>query len=124
MGRNKMLLPWGESTVLGRTLDNVRASVVSDVIVVTGHEREEVEAVVASPRHRSHPRRPRRSADGRAGDARPPSDRLCRLSSRPRRPLCRRAPRQPCSHRPSLLRRTAGPAAGGRAARVAGPPRR
>ena len=47
MGRNKMLLPWGESTVLGRTLDNVRASVVSDVIVVTGHEREEVEAVVA-----------------------------------------------------------------------------
>ena len=46
MGRNKLLLPWGETTVLGQTLDNVRASAVHNVMVVTGHEREQVEAVV------------------------------------------------------------------------------
>ena len=49
MGRNKLLLPWGETTVLGRTLANVRASAVHDVMVVTGHERDEVEAVVGQP---------------------------------------------------------------------------
>ena len=48
MGRNKLLLPWGETTVLGRTLANVRASAVHDVVVVTGHEREKVETVVAA----------------------------------------------------------------------------
>ena len=47
MGRNKLLLPWGETTVLGQTLSNVWASAVHDVVVVTGHEREKVEAVVA-----------------------------------------------------------------------------
>ena len=47
MGRNKLRLPWGETTVLGRTLDNVGASAVHDVIVVTGHEREAVEAIAA-----------------------------------------------------------------------------
>ena len=46
MGRNKLLLPWGETTVLGQTLGNVRASAVHNVVVVTGHEREQVEAVV------------------------------------------------------------------------------
>jgi molybdenum cofactor cytidylyltransferase len=47
MGRNKLLLPWGETTVLGQTLDNVRASAVHNLVVVTGHEREQVEAVVS-----------------------------------------------------------------------------
>jgi molybdenum cofactor cytidylyltransferase len=46
MGRNKLLLPWGATTVLGQTLDNVRASAVHDVMVVTGHEREQVEAIL------------------------------------------------------------------------------
>ncbi|WP_374686294.1 selenium cofactor biosynthesis protein YqeC [Promineifilum sp.] len=46
MGRNKLLLPWGDSTVLGRTLANVRASDVDDVLLVTGHEREKVEAII------------------------------------------------------------------------------
>jgi len=46
MGRNKLLLPWGATTVLGRTLDNVGASAVHDMVVVTGHEREQVEAIV------------------------------------------------------------------------------
>ena len=48
MGRNKLLLPWGETTVVGRTLANVRVSAVHDVVVVTGHEREKVETVVAA----------------------------------------------------------------------------
>jgi len=50
MGRNKLLLPWGATTVLGQTLDNVWASAVHDVVVVTGHEHEKVEAVVAGYR--------------------------------------------------------------------------
>jgi molybdenum cofactor cytidylyltransferase len=48
MGQNKLTLPWGETTVLGRTLDNVAASAVHNVMVVTGHERQRVEAVVAA----------------------------------------------------------------------------
>ena len=50
MGRNKLLLPWGESTVLGRTLANVRSAAVHDLMIVTGHEREQVEAIVGEPR--------------------------------------------------------------------------
>ena len=45
MGRNKLLLPWGNTTVLGQTLSNVSAGGFHDVIVVTGHEAEDVEAV-------------------------------------------------------------------------------
>ncbi len=48
MGRNKLLLPWGDTTVLGRTLANVATSKVADVVVVTGHDRQEIESV-ASP---------------------------------------------------------------------------
>ena len=40
MGTNKLLLPWGETTVLERTLGNVSASGVSETSVVVGHERE------------------------------------------------------------------------------------
>jgi molybdenum cofactor cytidylyltransferase len=46
MGHNKLLLPWGDTTVLGRTLGNVRASAVHNLVLVTGFERERVEAVV------------------------------------------------------------------------------
>jgi molybdenum cofactor cytidylyltransferase len=46
MGRNKLLLPWGATTVLGQTLDNLRAAAVHDVVVVTGHEHEQVETIV------------------------------------------------------------------------------
>ncbi len=47
MGRNKLLLPWGQTTVLGRTLANARASGVHDVLVVTGHEREKIETIIS-----------------------------------------------------------------------------
>jgi molybdenum cofactor cytidylyltransferase len=45
MATNKLLLPWGETTVLGQTLANLCASRVRDVLVVTGHEAERAEAV-------------------------------------------------------------------------------
>ena len=47
MGRNKLLLPWDDTTVLGRTLANVAASNVADVLVVTGHNRHEIESVAS-----------------------------------------------------------------------------
>lgn len=42
MGRTKQLLPWGETTVLGQTLRNLRASAVHDILVVVGHRAEGV----------------------------------------------------------------------------------
>lgn len=45
MGRNKLLLPWGDATVLGRTLANVKASGVADVLMVSGHEPEPAETI-------------------------------------------------------------------------------
>lgn len=47
MGRNKLSLPWRDGTVLGQTLANVKASSVADILVVTGHDREEAEAGAA-----------------------------------------------------------------------------
>lgn len=41
----KQLLPWGRTTVLGQTLDNLKQSGVTDIVVVSGHEREAIEAV-------------------------------------------------------------------------------
>jgi len=45
MGHNKLLLPWGDSTVLARTMANAKASAVADVWVITGHERDKTEAI-------------------------------------------------------------------------------
>jgi molybdenum cofactor cytidylyltransferase len=47
MGRNKLHLPWGETTVLGRTLANVRAAAIHSALLVTGHEPEPVLALAA-----------------------------------------------------------------------------
>lgn len=43
MGRQKLLLPFGESTVIGHIVDQVLASRVDRVVVVTGHDRAGVE---------------------------------------------------------------------------------
>lgn len=49
MGRNKMLLPYGSSTVLETVVTEVAASpAVSDVVVVTGHEPDRISALLAS----------------------------------------------------------------------------
>ncbi len=44
MGSSKQLLPWGETTVLGQTLRNLKESSVFDILTVTGAEAEQVAA--------------------------------------------------------------------------------
>ncbi|MCZ7671709.1 MAG: NTP transferase domain-containing protein [Chloroflexi bacterium] len=44
MGQTKQLLPWGDTTVLGHVLQNLKGSTVYDILVVSGHEAEGVEA--------------------------------------------------------------------------------
>jgi molybdenum cofactor cytidylyltransferase len=46
MGEPKMLLPWGKSTVLQTVISTIQASGVSDVLVVTGGARAQVESLV------------------------------------------------------------------------------
>jgi molybdenum cofactor cytidylyltransferase len=43
LGQNKLLLPWGETTVLGRVLSNtLAASRLESIILVLGHQAEEI----------------------------------------------------------------------------------
>ena len=46
LGRNKLLLPLGDETVLRKTAKAVLASAVSEVILVTGHEEAAVKKAV------------------------------------------------------------------------------
>ena len=49
MGRNKMLLPYGASTVLETIVKEVTACpAVAEVVVVTGHESDRIAALLAS----------------------------------------------------------------------------
>jgi molybdenum cofactor cytidylyltransferase len=45
MGRPKLLLPWGETTVLGQVITIYQEAGVEDILVVTGAFREEIEAL-------------------------------------------------------------------------------
>ena len=45
MGRPKMLLPWGQTSVLGQVVSNFRSAGVEDLLVVTGGARAQVEAL-------------------------------------------------------------------------------
>ena len=47
MGQPKMLMPWGDTTVLARVISVFGNAGVQDIIVVTGGYREQVEASVA-----------------------------------------------------------------------------
>jgi molybdenum cofactor cytidylyltransferase len=47
MGQPKMLLPWGQTTVLGQVLSTLQQAGLEELIVVTGGARELVEAEVA-----------------------------------------------------------------------------
>lgn len=47
MGRPKMLLPWGETSVLGQVVKTFSEAGVSEIVAVTGGAREIVEAEVA-----------------------------------------------------------------------------
>jgi molybdenum cofactor cytidylyltransferase len=46
MGKPKLLLPWGETTVLGQVVSTFAAAGVTDMIVVTGGAREQIEGMV------------------------------------------------------------------------------
>lgn len=46
MGRPKMVLPWGETTVIGRVVEVLAQSDISEIIVVTGGHRTLVEAAL------------------------------------------------------------------------------
>jgi molybdenum cofactor cytidylyltransferase len=45
MGQAKLLLPWGETTILGQTITQVQASQASQALLVSGAYRLEVEAI-------------------------------------------------------------------------------
>ena len=46
MGQPKMLLPWGEKTVLEQVIHTFKAADVDDILVIIGGDREQVEALV------------------------------------------------------------------------------
>lgn len=48
MGQPKMILPWGETTVLGHVIATFRAAGLKDILVVTGGAREQVEALAGN----------------------------------------------------------------------------
>ena len=48
MGQPKMLLPWGETTVLGQVIATFQSAGVDDLVIVTGGYRKQVEALVGS----------------------------------------------------------------------------
>ncbi len=47
MGQPKLLLPWGQTTVLGQVIETLRQAGIDDVLVVTGAGREAMEHVAA-----------------------------------------------------------------------------
>lgn len=47
MGQPKMLLPWGETSVLGKVLSTLNQAGVEDLIVISGGARQLIEAEVA-----------------------------------------------------------------------------
>jgi len=47
MGQPKMLLPWGERTVLSQVLTTILEAGVDDILVVTGGAREQVESAIS-----------------------------------------------------------------------------
>lgn len=50
MGKLKQLMPLGKSTIIEQAIDNLSSSAVNEVIVVVGHEAEEItETISARP---------------------------------------------------------------------------
>jgi molybdenum cofactor cytidylyltransferase len=48
MGQPKMLMPWGKSTVLQTVISTIRSAGITDILVVTGGARRQVEALVGT----------------------------------------------------------------------------
>jgi molybdenum cofactor cytidylyltransferase len=53
MGQPKMVLPWGNTTVLGRVIRVMKSADIEDIVVVTGAARELVEAICRAERART-----------------------------------------------------------------------
>lgn len=53
MGKPKMLLPWGETTVLGKVIETLQRAEVQDLLVITGGARTEVESIITRYKVRS-----------------------------------------------------------------------
>lgn len=45
MGQPKMLLQWGETTVLGQVIETIQRAGIADILIVTGGAREQVESI-------------------------------------------------------------------------------
>ncbi len=48
MGQPKMLLPWGETSVLGQVLATLKQANIPEIVVVTGAQRIEIEKICAA----------------------------------------------------------------------------
>jgi molybdenum cofactor cytidylyltransferase len=46
MGRPKMLLPWEDTTVLGKVIETIQQAGIEDILVVTGGARDEVTKII------------------------------------------------------------------------------
>jgi molybdenum cofactor cytidylyltransferase len=46
MGRPKMLLPWGNTTVLGHVISTYQSAGIEDILVVTGGAHKQIEEIV------------------------------------------------------------------------------
>lgn len=53
LGQTKQLLAWGQTTILGRTIQQVQASQVDEIVVVTGHDAAAVSAIASAHRVRT-----------------------------------------------------------------------
>ena len=48
LGQTKQLLAWGRTTILGQTIQQVQASQVDEIVVVTGHDAAAVAAIASA----------------------------------------------------------------------------
>ena len=48
MGQPKMLLPWENTTVLGKVIETIQTAGVDDILVITGGAKDEVEKVITN----------------------------------------------------------------------------
>ncbi|MBI5944198.1 MAG: nucleotidyltransferase family protein [Chloroflexi bacterium] len=48
MGQPKLLLPWGNTSVLGKVIETIQSAGIEDILVVTGGAKDEVEQLIAN----------------------------------------------------------------------------
>lgn len=60
MGRPKLVMPYGSTTVIGAVIDTIRSSEVDDIVVVTGYHSEAVTAAVPAGVPTAHNEEPGR----------------------------------------------------------------